>query len=81
MTMCNNCTHKIVCGKFRATGGVRECEHHEEERRGKWEKAYIPGHLRCSCCKDAFICADWLVSGKWNVCPNCGADMRGKKDG
>lgn len=24
---CNNCIHKIVCSKFIATGGVKNCEH------------------------------------------------------
>lgn len=30
--MCNNCIHQPVCGKFRATGGVKKCEHFKEER-------------------------------------------------
>ena len=51
-TMCEKCDHKAVCSIYRATGGVKSCEHHKEERRGKW-----------------------------NVCPNCGADMRGAEDG
>ena len=33
--MCNNCIHKIVCSKYIATGGVKSCEHHKEERKGK----------------------------------------------
>ena len=26
--MCNTCIHKIVCSKYIATGGVKNCEHH-----------------------------------------------------
>ena len=44
---------------------------------GRWEKAHIAGYLKCSCCKDAFIYEEWLESGKWNYCPNCGAKMDG----
>ena len=29
--MCNNCIHKAVCSIYRATGGVKKCEHHKEE--------------------------------------------------
>jgi hypothetical protein len=47
---------------------------------GRWEKAHISGYLKCNCCKDAFIYEEWLESGKWNYCPNCGADMRGDED-
>lgn len=25
--MCNNCIHKQVCSIYRATGGVKKCEH------------------------------------------------------
>ena len=49
----------------------------------KWEKAHIAGYLKCNSCKDAFIYEEWLKSGKWNYCPNCGAKMDGemKDDG
>jgi hypothetical protein len=71
---CNNCTHKIVCGKFRATGGVRECEHHKEERKGEWifRKKW-----------DRFVCSEcsFEKSSCSHFCPNCGADMRGAEDG
>ena len=30
--MCDNCEHKPVCSIYRATGGVKSCEHHKEER-------------------------------------------------
>lgn len=79
--MCNNCIHTPVCDRYKATGGhVSSCEHHKEERRGKWEKSDFPGYLRCSCCKDVYINEQWLEDGKWNGCPNCLADMRGEKD-
>lgn len=78
--MCNKCIHKIVCTKYIATGGVKSCEHHKEERKGVWEKAEYKGFVRCSRCKDVYINEEWLEDGKWNACPNCGADMRGEKD-
>ena len=43
---------------------------------GKWEKAEYSGFLRCDQCKDVYINEEWLEDGKWNYCPNCGADMR-----
>ena len=43
---------------------------------GRWEKAEYNGFLRCSECKDVYINEEWLEDGKWNYCPNCGADMR-----
>jgi hypothetical protein len=46
---------------------------------GRWEKAHIAGYLKCNCCKDAFIYEEWLESGKWNYCPNCGAKMDGER--
>lgn len=48
---------------------------------GRWEKAHIAGYLKCNCCKDAFIYEEWLESGKWNYCPNCGAKMDGDVNG
>jgi hypothetical protein len=47
---------------------------------GRWEKAHITGYLKCNSCKDAFIYEEWLESGKWNYCPNCGAKMDGGTD-
>ena len=77
--MCNNCIHKPVCSKYIATGGVKSCEHHKEERKGRWEERYMPNGeyadsfiagYRCSNCNTTWDCAS-------NYCPNCGADMRG----
>lgn len=79
--MCNNCIHKAVCSIYRATGGVKKCEHHREERKGEWEKDEYTCFVRCNQCKDVYIEASWLKSGKWSYCPNCGADMRGAEDG
>lgn len=86
--MCNNCIHKPVCSKFAATGGhVRECEHFKEERRGEWEtitRKNIWGDmvnvLRCSRCKRSDVDGRGITI-KSDYCPNCGADMRGEKDG
>ena len=45
---------------------------------GKWEKAEYNGFLRCDQCKDVYINEEWLEDGKWNYCPNCGANMKGE---
>lgn len=47
-------------------------------KHGHWEGKPIAGYstVRCSECGDAFV----ENSGKWNYCPNCGADMRGEQD-
>lgn len=46
---------------------------------GRWQKAHIAGYLKCNRCEDAFIYEEWLESGKWNYCPNCGAKMDGER--
>ena len=49
---------------------------------GQWETvSSMLGYLCCSNCNDVYIWETWLDDGKWNYCPNCGADMRGSKDG
>ena len=45
---------------------------------GRWEKAEYNGFLRCDQCKDVYINEEWLADGKWNYCPNCGANMKGE---
>ena len=47
---------------------------------GRWEKAEYHGFLRCSECKDVYIDDTWVADGKWNYCPNCGADMREREN-
>ena len=80
--LCNNCIHKDVCGRYAATWGMKSCENFMEmPKKGRWEKTEYKGFLRCSCCKDVYIYEEWLEAGKWNGCPNCFADMRGKEDG
>ena len=74
--MCHNCMHKPVCSKHDATGGhVNSCEHHREERRGRWIRR--GNEKKCSCC--GFIY--YSNHDEWNGCPNCLADMRGGSDG
>ena len=70
--MCNNCIHKIVCSKYIATGGVNGCEHHKEERKGRWIPYTVCGQQvwDCSECKT-------MGSPRWKSCPVCTADMRG----
>lgn len=80
--VCPNCEHKDVCAKFKATGGVKRCDHFKEmPKKGKWiavpssdmmtGKAY-----KCSECNK-------MRYGSFmpNYCQNCGADMRGTEDG
>ena len=51
-------------------------------KHGRWEKRTdVFGFVRCSVCRDCNIYDDWADGKKWNYCPNCGADMRGKEDG
>ena len=48
---------------------------------GRWEpRKDVPGFVRCSVCHDCNIYDDWPDGKKWNYCPNCGADMRERKD-
>ena len=75
--MCNNCIHKAVCSIYRATGGVKKCEHFKEERKGKWDDSYDGVTPYCTACGRSH-------RGMYrtpNFCPNCGADMRGEEDG
>ena len=69
--MCNTCIHKIVCSKYIATGGVKNCEHHREERKGRWVRSEVWGqeYWDCSECKT-------MGSPQWKVCPVCTADMK-----
>lgn len=39
-----------------------------------------PGYAVCSNCHDFYIDPEFMHNGKWNHCPNCGADMGGKAD-
>lgn len=79
--MCNNCIHKIVCSKYIATGGVKNCEHHREERKGRW----IPVPSSDMMTGKAYKCSECnkMRYGSYmpNYCQCCGADMRGAEDG
>lgn len=71
--ICENCGHKPVCDRFKATGGVKACEHHIEERRGHWIRR--GNERKCSCCGFIYFSND----AGFNGCPNCLADMRGEE--
>ena len=76
--MCNTCIHKIVCSKYIATGGVNSCEHHKEERKGRWLPINTIHKWRFQCDQ----CKHYVDAGTdRNFCPNCGADMRGNENG
>ena len=72
---CNNCIHAPVCGKCKATGGhVGKCEHHAQERKGRWIDGLcsrcgypIPTDSRYDCVEE-----DDCV-----FCYHCGAKMDG----
>lgn len=80
--MCNNCIHKPVCSKYIATGGVNSCEHHKEERKGRWE---LHGNdddcgcsYFCSNCHKSYDEDYFYVHGQYipyNYCPHCGFPM------
>ena len=54
--MCNNCIHKPVCSKYIATGGVKSCEHHKEERKGRWAHCNGKSNLwYCSECGEKIL--------------------------
>lgn len=82
--MCNNCIHRPVCSKFLATGGVKKCKHHKEERKGEWLYDSGSGKYFCSACdenalsfkKDTLYGGDLYEACLTDYCPNCGADMR-----
>lgn len=73
--MCNNCIHKAVCSIYRATGGVKKCEHFKEGRRGKlcpldpMCATLILVDSECPFCRASMLKTD-------KFCPMCGADMR-----
>lgn len=70
--LCDNCLHKPVCGKFRATGGqVQKCDHLLEQKRGRWTQE-CKNRRRCSNCNMGRNTDTQL---EWNHCPRCGAKM------
>ena len=72
--ICGNCLHRAVCGKYKATGGVNKCEHHAEERHGRWEDVA----LRFTQVKEkCTACGGIVYAYGFTYCPNCGAKMDG----
>ena len=75
--LCDNCLHKPVCGKFRATGGqVQKCDHLLEQKHGRWEEWWPPAHMimtgeeklyRCTICD-----AKYSNVESYRHCPYCG---------
>lgn len=47
-------------------------------KHGKWDGKPIAGYstVRCSICGTAYL----ENTGRWNYCPNCGADMRPQEE-
>lgn len=83
--MCNNCTHRPVCHIHRATGGVNNCEHYREDRKGVWEDIQDFGGGNCyGYCSNCHTHqraqnATALKLGH-KYCRWCGADMRGNEN-
>lgn len=46
-----------------------------ERKTGRWISVFDEDEDKCSECQAAFFCA----STRFDFCPNCGADMRGKQ--
>lgn len=77
MLVCENCLHNKVCGKYVATGGhVKECEHFEEEKHGRWLPQILLGERIWDCSECATI-----GSPHWKRCPVCEAKMDGETNG
>lgn len=77
---CKGCIHVFVC-RYRTSVGGKNCTHKRMSKdvrpvvRGRWiEKPYLLGTTNvCSVCGENY----GMPHGKYNFCPNCGADMRG----
>lgn len=80
--MCDKCEHQAVCSIYRATGGVKKCEHFKEERKGKWVVKRMPEirvmEVNCSTCgwRDVDTYDAIISYPDFNYCPNCGATMK-----
>ena len=89
--MCNNCIHKIVCSKYIAMGEVNSCEHHKEERKGRW--IVLAKFYDGSICTECPVCGEEYTYkagrleligvryAEYNYCPKCGSNMRGNENG
>lgn len=43
---------------------------------GWWiESENFKGYMVCSICHDSYVEPEWITTGKWAYCPNCGAKM------
>lgn len=57
---------------------ITECRTIEARKKGKWIGKPIAGYgkVRCLVCNNVFR----ENNGRWNFCPECGADMREEAD-
>ena len=84
---CMKCFHFPVCENYANDLGWKdkECEHYvkffnaPQVVKGEWIADDDGDGMHCSVCKTDFC---YSVCGfvDFNFCPNCGADMRGKKN-
>lgn len=61
---------------------IRELPSAEPERKkGKWIATQEWGgrNYSCSCCKFSFIVDTCMLEPMWNFCPNCGAEIEGRR--
>ena len=67
------CCDAVVADHLIANGVV-------VQEKGEWRKSdFIPGMLTCTNCGIQRNPKFKLGGGAWNLCPNCGADMRKEK--
>lgn len=63
---------------------LRELPSAQPERRGRWIKLDMHAHLadhKCTACGQECYVPTCMGEPMYTYCPNCGADMRGEKDG
>lgn len=77
--LCKTCLHTAVCAKRAATGGnVQNCQHHAEERHGRWlEKVDMVESYLSDCTEVFYECSvcESASPGESPHCPHCGAKM------
>lgn len=68
MEVCDSCLHQEVCGKFRATGGVKQCKHFAPLCRhcASWDKAVAnkKGFLICPASGMEIMAHDYCSYGE-----------------
>lgn len=61
MSVCKKCLHRVACGKYAATGGVKDCKDYVFEEK-----------IWCNNCYCIYRKVDVPYRGIVQYCPNCG---------